>query len=41
MAFAVREVQEFGQVAIAIQPQMQFDGPLGFAECGPWENGEA
>ena len=25
---------QFGQVAIAIQPQMQFDDPLGFAECG-------
>ena len=41
MAFAVCEVQEFGQIAIAIQPHMQLDGPLGLAECGPWKNREA
>ena len=40
MAFAVCEVQEFGQIAIAIQPHMQLDGPLGLAECGPWKNRE-
>ena len=41
MAFAVCEVQEFGQIAIAIEPHMQLDGPLGLAKCGPWKNREA
>ena len=41
MAFAVREVEELGQIPIAIQPHMQLDGALGLTECGPWKNGEA
>ena len=41
MAFAVCEVQEFGQIAVAIEPHMQLDGPFGLAECGPWKNREA
>lgn len=41
MAVAACEVREFGQIAIAIQPHVQLDGALGFAEYGPWKNAEA
>ena len=41
MGFAIGEIHELGQVAIAIKANVDFQGSFGCPELGPRENGKA